>query len=576
MSIGTRLDQDYLDFNLYIATAKVKEQARQFFDSWYRNSVFREYITKLQVVLDKLKVPALPIQPNSFQEARYSRRSGNSYIETGDLLSKRPPTLSILQTETFKDWTRVEKYQQEDHSNLVKLLNELRSSSLQGHEQHYIDDLRGSSRALGQNSEEKVCVLPSTARPILEQYATNCRTSFEAAHNAIIASLNQESLNGRRLAFQAGMIPRLMSRTLIQSLAASRISALPEAWKQCIIQYALILTELQRALRLLRQGHREGEQYEHPEWLVFEIENDVSIRPIQAQIAREIISPSSRGNAVMQLNMGEGKSSIIIPIVVTTLADGSQVVRVVVLRPLTSQMRHLLIQKLGGFLGIRVYYMPVSRSMKIDSNKAQRIREMYEDCMRTGGVFLVQPEHILSFEMMVAEQTMFGKAPLAKMLKETSKWVQINSRDILDESDETLSVRFELVYTMGSQCAVDLSPERWHIVQQLLSLIHRHARKTLREWPEGLKLQGNRPGAFPLLQILQRRAGNALFQAVARDICENGISELQVWALNSGSRESLYQYLFDSSSKLDDFRWLESSFLKISARKTLLFSERSD
>ncbi len=52
--------------------------------------------------------------------------------------------------------------------------------------------------------------------------------------------------------------------------------------------------------------------------------------------------------------------------------------------------------------------MPVSRSMQIDSRKAQLMREIYEDYMRTGGIFLVQPEHILSFEMMVAEYIMFG------------------------------------------------------------------------------------------------------------------------------------------------------------------------
>lgn len=80
--------------------------------------------------------------------------------------------------------------------------------------------------------------------------------------------------------------------------------------------------------------------------------------------------------------------------------------------------------------------------------------------------------------------------------------MQTNSRDIIDKSDEIPSVRYELVYTMGNQHAVDLSPDRWQTIQQLLSLVHRYAEDTLLKWPEGLKLQGNDPGAFPLLQIL--------------------------------------------------------------------------
>jgi hypothetical protein len=35
-----------------------------------------------------------------------------------------------------------------------------------------------------------------------------------------------------------------------------------------------------------------------------------------------------------------------------------------------------------------------------------------------------------------------------------------NTRDILDESDEFLDVKFELIYTIGLQNVVDFSPRR--------------------------------------------------------------------------------------------------------------------
>jgi len=49
---------------------------------------------------------------------------------------------------------------------------------------------------------------------------------------------------------------------------------------------------------------------EHPDWLLVEIDGNFSVRPAQAAFAIEMIHPEGGENAVMQLNMGEGKSSV--------------------------------------------------------------------------------------------------------------------------------------------------------------------------------------------------------------------------------------------------------------------------
>jgi hypothetical protein len=59
-------------------------------------------------------------------------------------------------------------------------------------------------------------------------------------------------------------------------------------------------------------------------------------RPVQVAVAREMISPRSNRNISLQLNMGEGKSSVIVPLVASTLADGSNLLRVVTLKPFES------------------------------------------------------------------------------------------------------------------------------------------------------------------------------------------------------------------------------------------------
>jgi hypothetical protein len=48
----------------------------------------------------------------------------------------------------------------------------------------------------------------------------------------------------------------------------------------------------------------------HPDWLLIELESNLLVRQVQAEIASEMLAPSSGKNAVVQLNMGEGKSSV--------------------------------------------------------------------------------------------------------------------------------------------------------------------------------------------------------------------------------------------------------------------------
>ncbi len=98
-----------------------------------------------------------------------------------------------------------------------------------------------------------------------------------------------------------------------------------EAWRLCQVA----ISNLQRAERLLacigndsellselsNPCRRDWDPVYYPDWLLLEIENNILIRQVQAQIAREIISPSSGTNSILQLNMGEGKSSVIVPII---------------------------------------------------------------------------------------------------------------------------------------------------------------------------------------------------------------------------------------------------------------------
>jgi len=58
---------------------------------------------------------------------------------------------------------------------------------------------------------------------------------------------------------------------------------------------------------------REWSVDEHPQWLCFEAEGQLQIRPAQLTVARHLMD---NPGAVDQLNMGEGKTRVILPMLV--------------------------------------------------------------------------------------------------------------------------------------------------------------------------------------------------------------------------------------------------------------------
>ena len=64
---------------------------------------------------------------------------------------------------------------------------------------------------------------------------------------------------------------------------------------------------------------------EHPLWLVFEAEGQLQIRPKQHYVAQQLIDNYKNG-PILQLNMGEGKTRVILPMLVLHWAAGKDLV----------------------------------------------------------------------------------------------------------------------------------------------------------------------------------------------------------------------------------------------------------
>ena len=260
-----------------------------------------------------------------------------------------------------------------------------------------------------------------------------------------------------------------------------------------------------------------------------------------------MIAPRSGDNTAMQLNMGEGKSSVIVPIVAAVLANGDQLVRVIVPKPLTAQTLHLLADRLGGLTNRRIYYLPFSRSLEVNDQKVTSFRQIMLECMEERGILVLQPEHVLSLKLVSVEQQLSQAedGQLADWLLNLQRWLHSYSRDILDESDEILDVRSQLVFTLGHQQHVEGSPERWTTTQQVLGLVSKHASSLRELFPHGIEYDPGPPGSFPYLRILQADAGEKLILWMVQDVIEGRLPNISFGHLHfhSGLKDAIENFI---------------------------------
>lgn len=357
---------------------------------------------------------------------------------------------------------------------------------------------------------------------------------------------------------KARLWPQVNEMALLQLLSAQHRSRVPRKWVQILTRFAQEITALQRIERIQRYvaadddfalqqelanpAHDAWSVGEHPDWLLLEIQNNLLIRPIQVRVARKIME---RDNGLVLLGMGEGKTSVILPMVVTALANGSHLVRVVVLKPLANEMLRQLSRSLAGLCERTVYYLPFSRSTVLTPETAPQLLDLYKECRQQEGVLLSLPEHQNSFRLVGADRLSSDDSRLATELIRVQQWLDRNSRDILDESDELLKPGYELVYTNGEANILSGAPDRWIIALELLALLQDVVAELHHELPEGIEYEIRGHGAFPHIRILSDDGAEALTVRIVQEIVEGKLASLPLGHCNSEVLQAVSSFLGD-------------------------------
>jgi hypothetical protein len=223
---------------------------------------------------------------------------------------------------------------------------------------------------------------------------------------------------------------------------------------------------LKRELGVLRTWGTE----DHPYWIVFEVIHQLQIRPVQYDIAKTLIDglECNESGPFAQLNMGEGKTRVILPMLVLHWMNKNPalLVRLNFLDSLIDEAFEYLHQYLcANALQCKLFRLPFHRNIELTSERLKFMELSLSECQGSGAL-ITAPEHRASFylkghEIRIAEESV--------LLDCWNRVAQIECIDMLDECDQILWFRRQVIYACGSHRSLPEGSSRWTTVQALLS-----------------------------------------------------------------------------------------------------------
>ncbi|RDB23567.1 hypothetical protein Hypma_009273 [Hypsizygus marmoreus] len=333
-----------------VESVELRRQLTDAFTSWYRNRCLHQHVRQVQKMLpyhlSRPTVSRVRHRTPTFGEIIAQRDS--------DSVAQPPSPLRLGNKSSIRLGHLLRDFSLR-HSGLHRRYGRALESSRESYDRGKLELTVGGSMPY---SIEEL----AHNRGLCHDYVTALLTSIERALGPTGAI--EQALSGQW--------PRITIRFLLGLLSPNSRCKLTEPWRAQITRVAQSLVRLQHMNRILfyaKSGcleectielsndrfEEDSAFIEYPEWLLIQINGDFLVRPLQTLVAREMMSPTSNKNTVLQLNMGEGKSSVIVPLISSCLADGERLVRVVVLKPLAQQMFQLLVLRLSGLANRRIF-----------------------------------------------------------------------------------------------------------------------------------------------------------------------------------------------------------------------------
>lgn len=243
----------------------------------------------------------------------------------------------------------------------------------------------------------------------------------------------------------------------------------------------------------------------------------------------------------------EGKTSTIMPMVAAVLADMTNLLRVVVPKPLLLQTAQVLQGRLGGLIGREVWHIPFSRKTPTDSKTIGTFYNIHKRAKASSAIIVALPDHILSFMLSGLQRLSDKRIFEATNMVQVQAWMRKKCRDVLDECDFTLAVRTQLIYPSGSQAIVDGHPHRWETAEALLRSVESHLWNLQQEFPQSIEVVRRLRGGFPIVFFLRTDVEDALIARLVKDIFRGQISTVPIQECSQADRLAIKHFILDAN-----------------------------
>jgi len=225
-------------------------------------------------------------------------------VDWSHLFSRPPPDVQAAGGMSFDPYVRSSE-RGPGCSKVEAVIGTLASRPTDDYGLQYVRDLLRSLQYLRSTKKKEFTLRENREEfeqrlsvEVVQQRVSNAEL-LRTIRNAF---LHNESI-AQKVSHRAGIWPDVSTLSLLSHLSTNgkRFVEIPISWKDVFVQLVLSITSLQKYERLFacfhnvselfkeidNPGHWGWNPFQHPGWLLFEIENNILIRPVQARIAKE-------------------------------------------------------------------------------------------------------------------------------------------------------------------------------------------------------------------------------------------------------------------------------------------------
>lgn len=297
----------------YINIAKAMSVVQSIFTTWNDNRTFGLYLQEFGEVMNRQVYQTLQAPTLCFERPACPDPVQYRFITSQVLFSSSPPQTIPESPRLPSDRLLSQRNVMAAKSHLETLVQRLEDSPGSRYEQQYAMELRESANRLNSASQSldySLAIDKEQLRPILEEHLSSSERHMSQVLDTIMQTI-RTGLGDLSFAEDLFQSPRLSPVFLLQQLSkhgwavGGGWTTLPVAWRTWIVAFGRATAQVQRAKRLLwylendqendvirelqNEGHTNWSPLQNPEALLLEIENNLTIREVQADIAENML-----------------------------------------------------------------------------------------------------------------------------------------------------------------------------------------------------------------------------------------------------------------------------------------------